>query len=140
MGLQSTWPHQVDDLLILLARFLRSIAWIHPFTDCNGRTRVVLMQKELRRLGLACGAMMFNNNADIYVSTTDAYVDKLKEGMQVADRVLESYKKPWNENKVATHVRNFPIPQSLEACRAVITNNTKDITRMQGTTQFSPID
>lgn len=114
--------------LIALAKFLRSLAWLHPFADCNGRTRNLLLQKELRRLNLGCGAMMFNNNADIYVSTTTTYVAKMEEGLLILNRAMKSNSNPWTQDDVVkAHIGRFPIPEQLEKCRSAFLNNQKDV-------------
>jgi len=83
-----------------LANFMRSWAWLHPFTNCNGRTRALLLQHELKRLGLACGAFMYNNNGRVYLTTTDEFEEMLQEGIDVADIGN------WNDERRQLHQKN----------------------------------
>jgi len=140
-NIRKTSTNDVSKRIVALAQLLRSLAWLHPFTDCNGRTRVILLQKELRRLGLGCGAMMFNNNADIYVTPTDRYVAKIQEGIQMAARVLETGSNPWHEEEIQKHLHQFPVHKSLNMCRMKFGKQKSIKYKKQGSeTEFSPID
>jgi len=98
-----------------LSVFLRSLAWLHPFADCNGRTRILLLQRELRRLKLGCGAFMYNNNVNIYVSTTEEFKQSILEGIDMAQRSLSLGANPWDNLAVEKHHLNFPLKVS-ESC------------------------
>jgi len=96
--------------LTALSIFLRSIAWLHPFIDCNSRTRTLLLQYELQRLQLGCGAFMYNNNANIYVATTEEFVTLMKEGVRMGRIGLSTEVNPWHDNYVVTrHLKKFPM-------------------------------
>lgn len=128
IGKTSSQPSSKDKM-IALAKFLRSLAWLHPFEDCNGRTRNLLLQKELRRLDLGCGAMMFNNNADIYVSTTETYVAKIEEGLSILSRAIKSDMNPWAQDNVAkqAHITKFPVSEQLKTCVEKFQRNQKSV-------------
>jgi len=101
-----------------LAKFLRSLAWLHPFPDGNGRLRNLVLQRELRRLQLGCGAMMFNNNADIYFESSMVFVQKILEGIAAAKHALEHRQNPWHDAAWKhAHLRAFPLHSSLGECR-----------------------
>jgi len=116
-----------------LSVFLRSLAWLHPFKDCNGRTRTFLLQRELRRLKLGCGAFMFNNNANIYVSTTQEFKQLILEGIDMAQRSLSLGANPWDELTVEKHRSNFPLKVS-ESCEAKMRacNKTFSLSQVSG--------
>merc|ERR1719345_266878 len=38
-----------------LSNFLRNWAWLHPWSGGNGRIRNLVLQREIRQLGLGCG-------------------------------------------------------------------------------------
>lgn len=119
---------QQHQKLKILAGFLRSLAWLHPFSDGNGRTRTLVLQHELRRLDLGCGAMMFNNNADIYFDTTDTYVRKLWEGQDAAAFALLHGQNPWiDSSRRASHREAFPVAGELWWCAFRFSRNGKSI-------------
>lgn len=115
-----------------LAKFMRAMAWLHPFTDANGRFRNLLMQREIKRLGLGCGAMMYNNNRDIYFTNTSTYARKIEEAISVANDAREAERasdrnkpavNPWLDPvRVARHGTRFPPPGNVDdsACVAAI--------------------
>lgn len=129
--IRSTTLHDDELRLHILARFLRSFAWLHPFADCNGRTRVLVLQRELQRLGLGCGAIMFNNNADIYFETTDTYAAKLREGISMYKIASDTHddRNPWlNHARRDEHLAKFPIPEGLTgSCQTNFMNVRKDL-------------
>lgn len=87
-----------DEKLSAIAWLMRNMAFLHPLEDQNGRSRLMLLQHELRRLGLACGTMNYNNNHNIYVDDVDTYVAKLKEGIKMYDQAAHSGVNPWSED------------------------------------------
>jgi hypothetical protein len=113
--------------LKVLARFLRSLAWLHPFPDGNGRTRTLLLQHELRRLQLGCGAMMFNNNADIYFDSSEIYARKMLEGISAAEYALSDGRNPWDDAHRRKHRDAFPLHDVTSACRYALESNTKSV-------------
>ena len=68
---------------LVIARLLQNLAYLHPLDGHNGRSRLLLLQYELRRNKLACGTMMFNNNKNAYFDTLDAFTAKILEGIRV---------------------------------------------------------
>jgi len=111
-----------EELLEVLADLLRNLAFLHPLHDRNGRSRMLLLQFELRRLRLGCGTLMFNNNKNIYFDTPEAFVAKIKEGMQVYEEAQASgfESNPWESvPTLYRHFSKFPMPETgaaLEAC------------------------
>jgi len=101
-----------DDLLKHLARLLRDIAFIHPLTGGNGRSRLLLLQYELRRLNIACGAMMWNNNKDMYFDTLETTILKIKEGIEVFQEASQEgfAENPWSRQAtIDRHFQRFPL-------------------------------
>jgi hypothetical protein len=95
----------------ILALFLRSFAWLHPFGDHNGRARTILLQHEIRRHGLGRGAVMYNNNRDVYFISASTYAAKIEEGIHMADRMFAEKKNPWlDANNVKKYKEKFPHP------------------------------
>ena len=103
--------NDLDGKIMTLARLLKSFAWLHPFPDGNGRLRTIILQRELRRLGLGHAAFMYNNNRDVYFIDDEMYVAKIKEGIRMADIGLQTKANPWQDtaNRKA-HRRHFPTP------------------------------
>lgn len=118
----------VDGKLAALARFLRSLAWLHPFANGNGRLRNILLQHELVRLGLGDGAMMFNNNGDIYFTPTATYVGKIKEGIAAAESAKQTNTHPWyDKHRRKKHKKNFPMRSDLQKCKDAMDKIRKSI-------------
>eukprot|EP00747_Dinoflagellata_sp_TGD_P182306 gnl/TRDRNA2_/TRDRNA2_36510_c0_seq1.p1 gnl/TRDRNA2_/TRDRNA2_36510_c0~~gnl/TRDRNA2_/TRDRNA2_36510_c0_seq1.p1 ORF type:complete len:524 (-),score=91.04 gnl/TRDRNA2_/TRDRNA2_36510_c0_seq1:79-1650(-) len=104
-----------DQLLETLARFLRNFALVHPFKNGNGRMRMLITQREIRRLGIGCGTMMYNNGKSIFVDDLQRYIAKMNEGIRAFERAQTTGKIPWlDKHYVARHKDNFPIPSELE--------------------------
>jgi len=111
-----------EDKLARLATYLKEFAFLHPWGNGNGRFRTMMMNREVRRLGLGCGAMMYNNNKDLYYLTKETYIAKLNEGLSMYEQAMETGTSPWvNEDVVAKHKETFnpeiTMP-GLLACRA----------------------
>jgi len=97
--------------ILILANFLRSFAWMHPFADGNGRLRTIILQRELRRLGLGRGAFMYNNNRDVYFINDKTYAAKIREGIRMADIGMRTKVNPWlDAANVEKHLSDFPTP------------------------------
>merc|ERR1740121_3480352 len=96
-----------DDLLSNLAHLLRDMAFIHPLSGRNGRSRLLIMQYELRRLNIACGAMNYNNNKNNYFETLENTTLRIKEGIQVFQEASQEgfAENPWSRQ--ATIDRHF---------------------------------
>jgi hypothetical protein len=105
-----TVPHEdKKQQTLILARFLRRLAWLHPFQDGNGRFRTLMLQRELRHRDIAHGAFMYNNNRDIYFISNDVYAAKIEEGIKMASLALETNSNPWViESHVKAHLDRFP--------------------------------
>jgi hypothetical protein len=115
--MQNIPPEQKDRRLMVLAQFLKSFAWVHPYPDGNGRTRTLILQHELRRLGLGRGAFMYNNNRDIYFIDDMTYVSKIKEGIRMAELGRKTKVNPWlDAANVEAHLRKFPPLFKKGAC------------------------
>jgi len=97
----------VDDLMVNLARLLRNLAFIHPLANRNSRSRLLILQYELRRLNIACGASLFNYGKNIYFETLDTTVMRFREGIQVYQegRQTNFQVNPWTQQ--ATIDRHF---------------------------------
>ncbi|CAJ1328955.1 unnamed protein product [Effrenium voratum] len=99
----------VSDPLALLSSLLKGLALLHPLPerDRNGRSRLLLLQRELRRLNLACGTMNYNNNNNDSVET---YTLKLREGIAMYEEAAASQRNPWlDPTKAAKHLTTFPV-------------------------------
>lgn len=91
-----------------MANFLRNLAWLHPFQHCNNRLITLLLQKEIRRHGLGCGAILFDNDINMYFSTTRDYEDFITEGINRAIQMFETGVNPWlNGTLVREHEEAF---------------------------------
>lgn len=107
-----------DEKIACLANFMRNFAWLHPYKGGNGRMRNFLLQREIRRLGLGCGAMMYNNNRDIFFETDDRYAEKIREGIAMYTESASTKKNAWQtESNVNRHLEKFALdPQMKEVC------------------------
>lgn len=109
-----TRSQQLDALAFLM----QNLAFAHPLVDMNGRMRLLLLQHELRRHGIACGTMMHNNNKNIYFETLSSYADKIREGIDVYDEAgSEGFSRnPWQrEEAQKRHALRFPPDALTEA-------------------------
>jgi hypothetical protein len=104
-----------------LTSFLKDYAFLHPWGNGNGRFRALMLNHEVRRLGLGCGAMMYNNNKDLYYITKKVYRQKIDEGIAMYDKAMASGTSPWvDENVVAEHKKRFDpdvVMPGLTQCR-----------------------
>lgn len=108
-----SWQEIVEGKILILTRFLRNLAWLHPLKNGNGRLRTILLQHEVRRCGLGRGAAMFNNNRDVFFINSSTYAAKIKEGIHMADKMFAEKQNPWlNKTNVEAHIRMFPTPSS----------------------------
>jgi hypothetical protein len=91
-----------------LAQYLMDFAFLHPWGNGNGRFRTLQLNHEVRRLGLGCGAMMYNNNKDLYFLTRATYIAKIKEGIAMYDQAISTGQSPWvDPDVVAKHKEQF---------------------------------
>lgn len=97
-----------DQKIDLLANFMRNFAWLHGWIGGNGRIRNFVLQREIRRLGLGCGAMMFNNNRDIFYENNERYAGKIREGIAMYKESVLLKQNAWQvqENR-DRHATNF---------------------------------
>merc|ERR1719189_2886660 len=101
-----------DDLLVNLARLLRDIAFIHPLSGRNCRSRNLILQYELRRLNIACGAMLYNFGKNIYFDPLETTILKIKEGIQVFQEASQEgfAENPWTRQAtIDRHFDRFPL-------------------------------
>jgi len=100
-----------------IAFLVHNMAFVHPLKDHNGRSRLLLVQHELRRLNLGCGTMMYNNNRDAIFNTPKETAGKIKEGMLMYNTWQESGVNPWtdpaNQKK---HLADFAVSKKLKKC------------------------
>jgi hypothetical protein len=97
-----------EDKLNRLASFLKDYAFLHPWGNGNGRFRALMLNHEIRRLGLGCGSFMYNNNKDLYYITKKMYVEKIKEGIAAYNTAVATGKSPWTDEDVVTkHKERF---------------------------------
>lgn len=97
-----------EDKLVRLASFLKDYAFLHPWGNGNGRFRAMMLNHEIRRLGLGCGSFMYNNNKDLYYITKKMYVQKIKEGIAMYDQGIATGQSPWVDPAVvAKHKKQF---------------------------------
>jgi len=109
-------PHEK---LSALARMSKTFMWIHPFEEGNGRVHSVLLQREVRRLELVCGLLMFNQNKDAFADTISGLSSKLAEGLRMFDKGLTSGRNPWLDPvNVDLHFAEHQLPDSLNSCMA----------------------
>eukprot|EP00747_Dinoflagellata_sp_TGD_P114878 gnl/TRDRNA2_/TRDRNA2_172021_c1_seq5.p1 gnl/TRDRNA2_/TRDRNA2_172021_c1~~gnl/TRDRNA2_/TRDRNA2_172021_c1_seq5.p1 ORF type:complete len:301 (-),score=29.69 gnl/TRDRNA2_/TRDRNA2_172021_c1_seq5:49-951(-) len=110
-----------DDVPKVIGGLMRRLSWLHPLFDQNGRSRLLLLQYELRRNNIACGTMMYNNNKNIYFDSLDMYVAKIQEGINMYNVAQENdfVDNPWLQPGVAkTRLRFFDDSEAdvLEVC------------------------
>mmetsp|Transcript_62215 Transcript_62215/g.116425 ORF Transcript_62215/g.116425 Transcript_62215/m.116425 type:complete len:296 (+) Transcript_62215:113-1000(+) len=86
-----------DDQLRGIASLMKNLALLHALPDRNGRSRLLLLQLELRRLGLACGTLTYNNNQNVYFDSIDTLVAKIKEGIDMYNKAKAGGSNPWLE-------------------------------------------
>jgi len=96
------------DKLVRLAYYLKDFAFLHPWGNGNGRFRTMQLNHEVRRLGLGCGTLMYNNNKDLYYITKKTYIEKIEEGIAMYDKAMATGKSPWlDADLVARHKARF---------------------------------
>jgi len=97
-----------EDKMVRLASFLKDYAFLHPWGNGNGRFRALMLNREVRRLGLGCGTFMYNNNKDLYYITKKTYVEKIIEGLKMYNNAIATGESPWvNAAVVAEHKERF---------------------------------
>lgn len=105
---------------------MQNLAFLHPLSDRNSRSRLLLLQFELRRLNIACGTMMHSNGREIYFEPLETYVKKLSEGINMYNEAQEHhFANPWKVNNkvlVQSHTEEFdsvdPHHNQIKACLA----------------------
>jgi len=106
-----------EEKLMALANMSKTFMWIHPMGSGNGRLHMVLVQREVRRLGLGCGLLMFNQNKDAFVDTVTQMRDKMQEGLEMFDKAVATGTNPWLETASReAHFKKHKLPKSLEKC------------------------
>jgi len=102
-----------DAEVLSIARLAQNLAFLHPLTDNNGRSRLLLIQYLLRQRHIGCGTMMYNNNKLIYFSSVSDYAKMLGEGIKVYDKASANNFSinPWDTTEVQNyHHAEFPTP------------------------------
>jgi hypothetical protein len=101
--------------------------WVHPYGSNNGRIKTALMQRELRRLGLSCGVMLWNNNKVMYVDSLQLTVDKVKYGIQVYNDAVKTGQNPWLQQSVKDDFNaKFPYSDGKQACEDKVREEKPD--------------
>lgn len=99
-----------DAKLDRLVKMLRQVAWLHAFRNFNGRFRTLLLQREIRHLGLGSGAAMYNNNRDVFFIDANTYKEKILEGIRMLDLSLAGKANAWlNMTNIQGHKEHFPL-------------------------------
>jgi len=88
---------QPEEQIRAIGFLMHNLGFAHPLRDHNGRVRLLLLQHELRRLGLGCGAMLYNNNRDMCFNTPTETKEKIKEGMLMYKEWQETGENPWTD-------------------------------------------
>lgn len=100
----------------VLTKFLRAFAWAHFWQNNNGRMRTLLLQREIRRLGLGCGALMFNYNRDVFVINVATYKRKIQEGIAKYDEMMRDRQNPWTvKANRERHLHEFALPPEIRS-------------------------
>lgn len=105
-----------DKKIHVIASLLIDLAYLHPFRQKNSRARVLLAQLELRRHGIACGTMLYNNGHVIYAMTEDILASSISEGIRAYDtaRLTNFMLSPWRgRTQVYSEIPNF---QAVDEC------------------------
>jgi hypothetical protein len=106
-----------NDMLNAIVAFARSFAFLHPFQNGNGRLRNLLLQREIRRLKVGCGTIMYNNNKDAFVDGWPRYRAKVLEGIQMFEEGYAKKANPWlNQTKQEMHLKHFETLHGLSEC------------------------
>merc|ERR1719240_2037210 len=109
------------DQLDRLASFLKDYTFLHPWGNGNGRFRTLMLNHEVRRLGLGCGTFMYNNNKDLYFITKTLYRQKIEEGIEMYNKAMATGQSPWlDEAVVEKHKQRFDpdlVMPGLTKCR-----------------------
>merc|ERR1719161_2344645 len=104
-----------------LASFLKDYTFLHPWGNGNGRFRALMLNHEVRRLGLGCGVFMYNNNKDLYFLTKKLYREKIEEGIEMYNQALATGQSPWLDDAVVLmHKQRFDpdnVMPGLTKCR-----------------------
>merc|ERR1712037_161447 len=85
---------------------------IHPLKSHNSRSRLLILQYELRRLNIAGGAMLWNYGKNIYFEALDTTVARIKEGIQIfREARQEGFKEnPWlQQGTIDRHFETIPL-------------------------------
>lgn len=111
-----------DKKVRALVRLLRSLAFLHPLKGRNGRSRLFLLQHQLRALEIADGTFMYNNNKNIYFDPEEVWTEKLWEGIRMYNSAASLNGNPWasSVHAVKLHVSRFarPFDEALFKCWA----------------------
>ena len=108
---KSVPPEDKHQQTVVLAKFLKQLAWLHPGVHGNGRFRALLLHREIRHRGIGRVALMFNSNYDVYLITDEVYVAKMEEGIEMGDLAFKTDENPWIHSKhKKAHLKKVPRP------------------------------
>lgn len=82
------------------------IAWLHPFFDGNGRTRELVVQRELCRLGYH-PVVSFDNNGELFYQTLQMVEDQLVEAFFLWEDAYALHCIPWTPDLAKQHREKF---------------------------------
>jgi len=106
----------VGEALNHMGVLIQNLAYLHPLSDANGRSRLLLLQYLLRQQGISCGTMMYNNNKNVYFDTVLDIVGKIHEGISMYNDAFSSgfSVNPWATpeavDKVTSHCSTYAHP------------------------------
>mmetsp|Transcript_73271 Transcript_73271/g.115573 ORF Transcript_73271/g.115573 Transcript_73271/m.115573 type:complete len:419 (+) Transcript_73271:46-1302(+) len=113
-----------------LTTFAWNYSWLHPFCDGNGRTRTLILQRELCRLGYH-PAVNFDNNFELFYQKPGMLQDELIEAMFMWEDAYAFECIPWTPPRVASHRSRFgasavglPMDCSAESAHRLMTSAT----------------
>eukprot|EP00931_Biecheleriopsis_adriatica_P027435 TRINITY_DN16503_c0_g1_i1.p1 TRINITY_DN16503_c0_g1~~TRINITY_DN16503_c0_g1_i1.p1 ORF type:complete len:217 (+),score=40.43 TRINITY_DN16503_c0_g1_i1:250-900(+) len=97
-----------EQKVLALVRLLRTLAFLHPLSPRNGRSRLLLLQHQLRAMSIAGGTFMYNNNKNIYFDPVEVWMDKLQEGISMYNLAASSHSNPWaSKAAIQDHLSRF---------------------------------
>jgi hypothetical protein len=106
-----------EDKVKAIAFLAQNVCFGHFLENHNGRTRTALIQYELRRLHIACGTFLYNNNRDMFFNSKDYAERKIQEGIEAHQHWEKTGQNPWADKaKVKQHLHDFPQPKSMVNC------------------------
>eukprot|EP00746_Dinoflagellata_sp_MGD_P135789 gnl/MRDRNA2_/MRDRNA2_69837_c0_seq1.p1 gnl/MRDRNA2_/MRDRNA2_69837_c0~~gnl/MRDRNA2_/MRDRNA2_69837_c0_seq1.p1 ORF type:complete len:375 (+),score=62.54 gnl/MRDRNA2_/MRDRNA2_69837_c0_seq1:111-1235(+) len=99
-------PDDHVNRLKALAKLKWRMAWLHAFCDGNGRTRELVIQRELCRLGYH-PVVSFDNNGELFYQTLPMIEDQLVESFFLWEDAYAFNCIPWTPDRANQHRANF---------------------------------